>query len=345
MSVENPRPLRIGILGASRIAESAIVGPAQSLGHRLVAVAARDRGRADAFAGKYGVERVLDSYDDVLADPEVDVVYNPLANSLHGPWNLAAIRAGKPVLSEKPFARNETEAREIADAAREAGVLVLEGFHYLFHPLMDRTVELLDAGAIGQVQSIEVVMAMPSPDDTDPRWSYDLAGGALMDLGCYSLHVARLLGRWCGGAPSITDGRAVLRSAQIDESAVIDVRFPNGATGVLANSMVAVAGSGASGTNGFGEFVFSLRIVGDGGSLYLHDYLGPNRDDRLTHVSTKDGSVVVEHLGTRSTYTYQLAAFADAVQNGSSLPIGLDDAVENMRYLDDAYRAIGLNPR
>ncbi|MFW0792291.1 Gfo/Idh/MocA family oxidoreductase [Gordonia sp. CPCC 205515] len=326
-------PLRIGLLGASRIAESAIVGPAQALGHRLVAVAARDRNRAQVFADKYGVERVLDSYDDVINDPEVDVIYNPLANSLHGPWNLAAIRAGKPVLSEKPFARNEIEAREIADAARAAGVLVLEGFHYVFHPLMDRVVEVLDAGTIGAVREVEVVMAMPAPDDGDPRWSYDLAGGALMDLGCYSLHVSRLLGRWCGGTPEISGGRAVLRGEQIDESAVLDVVYPNGANGTLANSMVA------------GEFVFSLRVVGKSGSLYAHDFLGPNRDDRLTIIDSASGAVSVEHLGSRSTYTYQLEAFANAVQHGASLPIGLDDAVENMRYLDNAYRALGLEPR
>ena len=103
--------LRIGVLGASRIAEAAIVGPAAELGHRLVAVAARDRSRAEVFADKYGVERVLDGYQAVIDDPEVDVVYNPLANSLHAPWNLAAIAAGKPVLSEKPFARDQSEAR------------------------------------------------------------------------------------------------------------------------------------------------------------------------------------------------------------------------------------------
>ncbi|AZG48481.1 Gfo/Idh/MocA family protein [Gordonia insulae] len=326
-------PLRIGILGASRIAESALVGPAQTLGHRLVAVAARDRGRAEVFAGKYGVERVLDSYDEVINDPEVDVVYNPLANSLHGRWNLTAVAAGKAVLSEKPFARNATEARQVADAARAAGVPILEGFHYLFHPLMARTFELLDAGAIGAVRDVEVVMAMPAPGDDDPRWSYDLAGGALMDLGCYALHVSRALGRWCGGRPEISGGRAVLRGPQIDESAVLDIRYPNGATGTHAVSMVA------------GEYVFSLRIVGDDGSLYLHDYLGPSRDDRLTVVSSKDGTVRVEHLGTRSTYTYQLEALAASIRHGSALPIDLDDAVENMRYLDEAYRAIGLDPR
>jgi predicted dehydrogenase len=120
-------PLRIGVLGAARIAELAIVSPARATGDRLVAVAARDRRRAEAFAAQHAIERVLDSYAEVVTDPEVDVVYNPLANSLHAPWNLAAIAAGKHVLTEKPFASNAVEAREVRDAAVAAGVTVLEG--------------------------------------------------------------------------------------------------------------------------------------------------------------------------------------------------------------------------
>ena len=106
--------LKIGVLGASRIAELAIVGPAHELGHRLVAVAARDPQRAQLFAEKHGVERILASYDEVVNDPEVDVVYNPLANAMHAPWNLAAVAAGKPVLTEKPFARDRAEAQRVA---------------------------------------------------------------------------------------------------------------------------------------------------------------------------------------------------------------------------------------
>src|SRR5882757_1170520 len=143
--------LRIGILGASRIAESAIVGPAAELGHRLMVVAARDRSRAESFAEKYGIERVVDDYQAVIDDPEVDVVYNPLANSLHAPWNLAAIAAGKPVLSEKPFARDRIEAEEVAAASEAAGVTVLEGFHYYFHPVTQRAFELAGDGTIGDI--------------------------------------------------------------------------------------------------------------------------------------------------------------------------------------------------
>ena len=125
-------PLRIGILGAARIAELSIVKPAAATGHRLVAVAARDP-EATAFAGAHRVERVHDTYDDLITDPDVEVVYNPLANGLHGHWNLRAIEAGKHVLSEKPFAANAAEAREVVAAAQACGVTVLEAFHYPFH--------------------------------------------------------------------------------------------------------------------------------------------------------------------------------------------------------------------
>jgi predicted dehydrogenase len=202
--------VRIGLLGASRIAESAVIGPAAELGHRVVAVAARDRSRAAVFAEKYAVERVLDGYQAVIDDAEVDVVYNPLANSQHAPWNLAAIAAGKPVPSEKPFARDQSEAQRVADAADAAGITVLEGFHYFFHPVTQRAFELTANGTLGTITHVEVRMAMPTPGDDDPRWSLELAGGALMDLGCYGLHVMRSLGRL--GVPGIEGHPSVVRA-------------------------------------------------------------------------------------------------------------------------------------
>ena len=114
----------------------------------------------------------------MVADPEVEVVYNPLANGLHGPWNLAAIAAGKHVLTEKPSASNATEAREARDAATAAGVTFLEGFHYLYHPVTRRLHELLATGELGQLRHVEVDMVIPAPADDDPRWSLELAGGA-----------------------------------------------------------------------------------------------------------------------------------------------------------------------
>ncbi len=128
-------PLRIGILGAARIADEAIVAPARTLGHELVAVAARDRTRAEAFAAERGIAKVHDSYADVIADPDVDLVYNALVNSLHARWNIAALQAGKHVLSEKPLTSNADEARAVRAAARASSGRIVEGLHYLHHPV------------------------------------------------------------------------------------------------------------------------------------------------------------------------------------------------------------------
>ncbi|SBS79487.1 Oxidoreductase domain protein [uncultured Mycobacterium sp.] len=323
--------LRIGVLGASRIAEQAIVGPARELGHRLVVVAARDPQRAKDFADTYGVERVATGYADVISDPEVDIVYNPLANALHAPWNLAAIKAGKPVLTEKPFARNHTEALVVADAAEGAGVSVLEGFHYLFHPVNQRVFELATGGELGDIHHVEVRLAMPAPDATDPRWSLDLAGGALMDLGCYGLHVMRQLGARGLGRPAITAAHASQRSPGVDEWCDVELSFPSGATGLNANSMTAE------------DYSFTIQVVGSKGDALVHDFIKPNTDDQLT-VRTQAGTRV-EHLGTRPSYTYQLEAFAAHVLFRAPLPIGVEDAVQNMHYVDAAYRAAGMSPR
>ena len=136
-------PLRIGVLGAARISDKAIIEPARNTGHRLVAVAARDRNRAEQFAQDGNIERVLDSYQEVIDDPEVEAIYNPLPNGLHGPWNLRAIAAGNHVLSEKPSASNAAEARDVRDAVNASGVKFMEAFHYRYHPVMKRMLCLL----------------------------------------------------------------------------------------------------------------------------------------------------------------------------------------------------------
>ncbi|SNT46132.1 Gfo/Idh/MocA family protein [Rhodococcoides kyotonense] len=323
--------VRIGVLGASRIAEEAIVEPSNILGHRLVTCAARDKVRAQVFAEKYGVERVLDSYQAVIDDPEVDVVYNPLANSLHAPWNLAAVQAGKPVLTEKPFARDRTEAVAVAEAAREANVVVMEGFHYLFHPVTKRLHQLLADGTLGELRHVEVVMRMPAPEPGDLRWSLDLAGGVMMDLGCYGLHALRQFGAYAGGAPSIESAKAVERFPGVDESFDAELEFPSGATGSSYNSMIDP------------DYLFTLKVIGSKGEAFAHNHIKPNQDDRVSITIGSD--TTVEHLGRRSSYTYQLEAFADHVLNGTPLPIGPDDAVANMALIDDAYRAAGMSPR
>ncbi|MEV0799087.1 Gfo/Idh/MocA family oxidoreductase [Kribbella sp. NPDC050281] len=326
-------PLRIGILGAARIAGRAIAEPARSSGARLVAVAARDRDRAEAFAAEHGVEKVHASYDDVIADPEVEAIYNPLANSLHGPWNLKAIAAGKHVLTEKPSASNATEAAAVGDAAAERGVVLLEGFHYVFHPVTRRLHELLAKGELGDLQHVETTMVMPPPPEDDPRWSLPLAGGAVMDVGCYALHAQRMVAPWAGGAPRLVSARAGERKRLpgVDEWLNADLEFPNGATGSVRTSMAAET------------LDFSCRIVGTRGEAFAPSFVLPHLDDRVI-VTTKEDHWV-EQLGRKSSYAYQLEAFTARIRNGAPLPIDADDAVATMTLIDECYRTAGLEPR
>ncbi|MEU1258133.1 Gfo/Idh/MocA family protein [Streptomyces chartreusis] len=326
-------PLRIGVLGAARITELSLVGPARTTGHRLVAVAARDRSRAAAFADEHDVERVVDSYADLLADPEVEVVYNPLANGLHGPWNLAALAAGKHVLSEKPSASNAEEAAEVRDAAVKSGSVFMEAFHYLFHPVTRRLHEIVESGELGELRRVETLVAIPAPGDSDPRWSLSLAGGALMDLGCYSLHAVRMLAPWAGGAPRLVSARGGQRAGApgVDEWLDADLEFPGGATASARCHMA------------YDDLEMSCRVIGSRGEALAPNFVLPHLDDRLV-VRTPDGERT-ERLGTRSSYTYQLEALAAHIRRDGPLPLDADDALATMRLIDESYRAAGFEPR
>jgi predicted dehydrogenase len=326
-------PLRIGVLGAARISALAIVAPAAATGHRLVAIAARDRRRAEAFAEQHGVERVVDSYHALINDPEIDVVYNPLPNGLHGPWNIRALRAGKHVLSEKPSASNAEEALAVQGEVRAAGTTFMEGFHYLFHPVTRRLLAIVESGELGRIEHVATMLAIPAPSDDDPRWSLALAGGAVMDLGCYGLHAQRVVGRFAGGPPELVSARAGTRAGRpgVDEWLDAELSFPDGATGSARCHMA------------YGQVQMTFRIVGTKGEVFVHNFVQPHIDDRLT-VTTDSGSRI-ESLGKRSSYTYQLEAFAAGVRKGAPLPIDSEDAVSNMRIIDAAYEAAGLPPR
>lgn len=327
----SPEPLRIGVLGAARITELALVTPARTTGARLVAVAARDTDRARAFAAEHGVERVLPSYEALLEDPEVEAVYNPLANGLHGHWNRRAVEAGKHLLAEKPSAANTAEAREVQAASDAAGVVFMEAFHYPYHPLFRRVLELLRAGEVGEVRHVDCTLSMPDPGAEDPRWRFDLAGGSTMDLGCYSISALRFLGEFAGGTPRVVGARATERpaSAGVDEQLWLDLEYPSGATG-----------SGGSWMNA-PEWDFHLTVEGSHGTIHVPNFPLPHQDDSLV-VRGRDGSERVEHLGSRSSYTYQLEAFASAVREGTDVLTDAAAAVEVMELVDAGYRAAGL---
>jgi predicted dehydrogenase len=324
-------PLKIGILGAARIADDGIVEPSRVLGHRLVAVAARDRSRAEAFAAQRGVERVHQTYAEVIDDPEVEVVYNALVNSLHAKWNQYALNAGKHVLSEKPFASNAAEALVVRDVARTASGHIVEGFHYLHHPVNQRLRELVTSGELGDVQQVDIELSIPGPPDSDPRWSLELAGGATMDLGCYVLNAARQVGRWLDQAPSVVRAETTLKKPDVDAAMWVELAYPGGIRGRLHWDM------NAQGR----QMVWT--VIGTAATAVVPAFAVPHLDNRI--VITRDGSTEEQTLGAQTSYTYQLAALADTLQTGAEFLIDVDDSVANAELIDEVYRRAGLSAR
>jgi len=318
--------LRVGTLGAARITPAALIKPARQVPEVTVtAVAARDPARARQFAGRHGIGAVHDSYEALIDDPDVDAVYNPLPNSLHAPWTLRAIAAGKHVLCEKPFTANEAEAAEVAAAASSAGLVVMEAFHYRYHPLARRLQEIA-VGELGELRHVEASVCFPLPRFSDIRYRFDLAGGATMDAGCYAINCIRLLGP---GEPEVVSARAKLHSPDIDRAMVADFRFPGGASGRIRTSLWS------------GQLLrISARAVGERGEMRVLNYLAPQVFSLLTVRSGP--STRWERIRGEATYTYQLRAFAAAVLRGEPVITTPEDAVANMRQIDDVYRAAGL---
>jgi predicted dehydrogenase len=329
-------PLRIGVLGAARIAPPAIVAPARTSPYAVVAaVAARDPRLARAFAERHGIERTLPDYDALVADPDLDAIYNPLPNGLHGRWTIAALEAGKHVLCEKPFAADEEEARAVAGVAERTGLVAMEAFHYRYHALTERMLDVVRSGGIGRVRRVDAFFRGRIRDVADVRWLDDLAPGSMMDIGTYPLHVMRTL---VGEEPEVVSAEALTRSPGVDRALRAHLRFPGGAEGRMSSSML----SRRSGANG-------VEVVGSRGRLTARGFVGPQYGNSLVVRSRGlRGPERVRRIRvprTPTSYDGQLAAFVAAVTEGAPVPTGPDDAVAQMAAIDACYRAAGLEPR
>jgi predicted dehydrogenase len=327
--------VRIGVLGAARIAPAALMKPAQVVeGVEVGAVAARDRQRAQAFAARYGGPAVHDSYDALLADPSLDAVYIPLPNGLHAQWTLAALKAGKHVLCEKPFTSNAAQAREVAAAADETGLVVMEAFHYRYHPLAQRMAELVHGGELGAIQRVETAMCFPLPRFSDIRYDYGLAGGALMDAGCYAVHALRLL---APGDPQVTGARALTlrRDPRIDRAMTAQFSFPGSATGQSTATGEIRASMWSSNL-----LRVRARVVGERGALTVTNFVAPQVWSRFT--VTVNGRRRRERFGGEATYVHQLRAFAAAVRGEPANLTPPSDSIATMSLIDDIYTAAGL---
>ena len=323
-------PLRIGILGAARIAPAALIKPARHTeGVEVVSVAARDPERAESFANKYRIAGTHRTYEALIDDPQIDAIYNPLPNGLHGRWTLAAIAAGKHVLCEKPFTADAEEARTVARAAAGTGLVVMEAFHYRYHPLATRLGQIVTGGEVGKVEHIEITFSAPIAKRGDIRYRADLAGGAQMDMGCYTVSLLRLL---ADSEPTVIKAKAKLSSPGVDRAMKADYSLPGGGTARTRCSM-------------FSSSVLRMHatVTGQDGELSVFNPFAPQFLHRIT-VRAK-GIRRTEHVTREPTYNFQLRAFADAIAGGPPVLTPPEDAIKNMAVIDDIYRAAGMAPR
>jgi predicted dehydrogenase len=323
-------PLRIGILGAARIAPMALIRPARSVPEvRIAAVAARDATRARAFADKHGVPKVHAGYDALIADPELDAIYNPLPNALHCEWTLRALRAGKHVLCEKPIASNAAEAERMAQAAEASGRVLVEAFHWRCHPLAARMREIVRSGVLGEVRRVEASMCIPLPLPGDIRYRFDLGGGATMDTGCYAINLVRFLAE---AEPSVESAEVRRSSPDVDRWMRAELSFEDGRSGRVECSLFSAK-----------LLAVNARVIGSRGRLDVFNPVAPHLFHRLR--VRAGGERRSESVPGEATYTHQLRAFVAHVRGAAKMTTDARDAILNMRVIDAVYDRAGMKRR
>lgn len=326
--------MRLGLLSVARITTNAVVAPAAEVdGVELAAVAARDGARARAAADEWGIDVAHDGYEALIADPSIDAVYIATPAALHRRWAIAALEAGKHVLCEKPIGANADDARAMVAAADAADRILMEAFHWRYHPFVAQVEALLAAGAVGAIERVEGVFELPDGviGRGDIRWDLALGGGALMDLGCYAVQWLRWI---VGDEPQVVSATAQCPVPGIDGALRAELAWPSGVTGSMQCSMIAPAAGR----------VASLTVTGADGELVVANPLAPQNGDTSITVEAR-GATTRHEVDRSASYHHQLVAFADAVATGRQPVTSGDDIVATMACIDACYRAAGLQPR
>ena len=292
--------LRIGILGAARVATYAMIDAAKHVdGVTVAAVAARDPDRARDYASKHGIPTVFDSYDALLESDEIDAVYNALPPSLHAHWSIAALDAGKPVLCEKPFALTLQDTDAMLAAEARTGLSLMEAQHSHYHPLSARMRDVVRSGVLGAIHTVDAVFDAPvSKDAGEIRYDPALGGGALWDLGVYPVYWIRSA---LGEEPDIVSAQQRLASSGADIETHAELKTATGTRITLSCNMDA-------------PFAAHIRFEGERGTLAITNPLAPQAGHSFA--LTVGGTALDEHFPARASYAYQLDAFRDAVTRG-----------------------------
>jgi predicted dehydrogenase len=320
-----PRTVRWGILSTADIGLQRVI-PAMQHGDYIAidAIASRDLPKAKAAAARLGIARAMGSYEELLADPDIEAVYIPLPNHMHVPWSIKALQAGKHVLCEKPIAMTSIEAQSLVDAANKYPQLkVMEAFMYRFHPQWQRAKQLVESGAIGQLRTIQSFFSFYNVDPNNIRNMADIGGGVLMDLGCYNLSMSRFI-----------IGREPQRICGIVD---YDPKFK---TDRLATAMLDF-GSGTS------TFTCSMQLLpyqrinifGTEGRVEIEIPINtpPDQPSRMWHQHGSETEEIV--LALSNQYTLQGDAFSRAILDNTPVPTPLGDAVANMQAIECLFKS------
>ncbi len=313
------RKIRFGVLSVAKIGVVKVIPAMQQCAHcEVTAIASRDLGRAQEAAAKLGIANAYGSYEELLADPSIDAIYNPLPNHMHVPWSIRAAEAGKHVLCEKPLGLGVAEVTQMIAARDRAGVKMAEAFMIHVHPQWLRTLEIARSGEIGELRTLHCVFSFFNRDAANIRNRPEFGGGALMDIGCYPIHASR----WVFG----TEPRRVSSRVERDPDFGIDhtisglLDFPDGQA-LFTTSMQ---------MNPYQR----VQIFGTKGHVEIEiPFNAP--PDRETRIFVRTGTADrTETFPVCDQYTLQGDAFARAILENGEVPVSLENALGNMKVME-----------
>jgi predicted dehydrogenase len=323
------KKIRWGILSTANIGKKRVIPAIQASNNgEVVAVASRNVDRARQFAAEIGGDiTAYGSYDEMIAAKDIDAIYNPLPNSEHATWSIKCAEAGIPVLCEKPLASDADEAQSIVDAFADRNVLFAEAFMYRFHPQTQTVKKMVDDGAVGDVQVLNGTFTFRIGDEGNIRLSKDLAGGALMDVGCYPVNMMRFM---TGEEPINIEALArVGEQSQVDETLVGLLEFPSGILGHLDCGLRS-------------QFTHSYEIRGSHGRILVQEGFGIDPTRPTTIKYWHDDAYEEISVLPANSYTIMAEDFADSLLNHRAPKFHPQDAVENMRVIDRLLAAAGV---
>ena len=314
-----------GLLSTAPINAAVLAGARESERAEVVAVASRERARAEAYAREHGIERAHGSYDALLADPEVEAVYVSLPNALHVEWTLRALEARKHVLCEKPMSRHADAVEEVFDVAEREGLVVSEGFMWRHHPQTARLVELIAGGAIGRLRLVRAAFGFQLAANRGPgdaRFSRELDGGALMDVGCYCMNAIRLL----AGEPERVYAEQVVGPTGVDVVMTAALRFADDVVAPFDCGFVV-------------PYRSELEVVGDEASIYVADPFHIKSPGLELRREPDRDRIVAEQIPIEraNSYRLELDNIGAAIRGDGPLLLGRDDAVAQARGIEALY--------